>query len=260
MVLKAAGTDPPPGHPRHLRRGLHCEHPDHPVPFLCLGLGQVIGGLERTLLILVFANRISMLTSLSLSAAAMNLRVKRGGDYYLISRTLGHGFGGAIGLVLFLAQAISIGFYCIGFAEVMAYMLPAPLGDHPHVIAAVVAGLLFVFAWLGADRATRSQYLVMAILVTALASFFAAGLMRWDSTLRCRTGRRPARRRVSGYCARCSFRLRRASPRESVCPGTSRIRAAASHWVRCSRWLCRFWSGRPPPWCLRGTCAAGSGA
>jgi amino acid transporter len=132
---------------------------------LFLRLGYVVGeaGLGRALLILMFANGISVLTSLSLSAVATNLRVKRGGDYYLISRTLGHEFGGAIGLVLFLAQAISIGFYCIGFAEVMASMLPGTLSAHPHVIAAIAAGLLFVFAWLGADWATRFQYVVMAI-------------------------------------------------------------------------------------------------
>jgi len=152
---------------------------------LFLRLGFVVGeaGLGRALLILLFANGISVLTSLSLSAVATNLRVKRGGDYYLISRTLGHEFGGAIGLVLFMAQAISIGFYCIGFAEVMASMLPAPLSAHPHVIAAIAAGLLFVFAWLGADWATRFQYVVMATLVAALASFFAGGLVHWDGAL-----------------------------------------------------------------------------
>jgi amino acid transporter len=152
---------------------------------LFLRLGYVVGaaGLGRALLILAIANVISVLTSLSLSAVATNLRVKRGGDYYLISRTLGHEFGGAIGLVLFLAQAISIGFYCIGFAEVMASILPAPFAAHPHLIAATAAGLLFVFAWLGADWATRFQYLVMAILAAALVSFFAGGLMRWDAAL-----------------------------------------------------------------------------
>jgi amino acid transporter len=153
------------------------------ILFLRLGYVVGAGGLERALLILVFANAISVLTSLSLSAVATNLRVKRGGDYYLISRTLGHEFGGAIGLVLFLAQAISIGFYCIGFAEVMATMLPAPFADHTHTIAAIAAGLLFIFAWLGADWATRFQFVVMATLVAALASFFAGGLVRWDDAL-----------------------------------------------------------------------------
>jgi len=153
------------------------------ILFLRLGYVVGAGGLGQALLILVFANGISVLTSLSLSAVATNLRVKRGGDYYLISRTLGHEFGGAIGLVLFLAQAISIGFYCIGFAEVMASMLPAPVADHTHFVAGIAAGLLFVFAWLGADWATRFQYVVMATLAAALVSFFAGGLLLWDGAL-----------------------------------------------------------------------------
>ncbi len=152
---------------------------------LFLRLGYVVGaaGLGQALLILALANAISVLTALSLSAIATNLRVKRGGDYYLISRTLGHEFGGAIGLVLFLAQAVSIGFYCIGFAEVLAGLLPAPLSVHPHILAAGAACALFVFAWLGADWATRFQYLVMAVLAAALATYFAGGIVRWDSAL-----------------------------------------------------------------------------
>jgi amino acid transporter len=152
---------------------------------LFLRLGYVVGeaGLGRALLILALANGISVLTSLSLSAAATNLRVKRGGDYYLISRTLGLEFGGAIGLVLFFAQAISIGFYCIGFAEVMAGLLPPPFNLHPHFIAALAAGLLFIFAWLGADWATRFQYVVMAVLGAALLSFFAGGVQNWSLRL-----------------------------------------------------------------------------
>ena len=58
---------------------------------LFLRLGYVVGsaGLGRTLAILVFANGISILTTISLSAIATNIHVKGGGDYYLISRTLG---------------------------------------------------------------------------------------------------------------------------------------------------------------------------
>jgi amino acid transporter len=161
---------------------------------LFMRLGYVVGqaGLGRALLILALANGISILTSLSLSAVATNLRIKRGGDYYLISRTLGHEFGGAIGLVMFLAQSISIGFYCIGFAEVFAVLLPAPLQTHPHFIAAAAACLLFVFAWLGSDWATRFQYVVMAVLAAALSSFFIGAVTHWDSSLLAQNWSAPA--------------------------------------------------------------------
>jgi len=149
---------------------------------LFLRLGFVVGssGLYGALMIIVLANAISVLTSFSVAAISTNLKVKVGGDYYLISRTLGVGFGGAIGLVLFLAQSISIGFYAIGFGEAVAGLF----GDGELLAQAIAAGAivgLFVLAWLGADWASRFQYVVMALIVLALGSFVigAAGLFGW---------------------------------------------------------------------------------
>jgi amino acid transporter len=150
---------------------------------LFLRLGYVVGsaGLKRALLIIVLANMISILTSISLSAIATNLKVKGGGDYYLISRTLGASFGGAIGIVLFLAQSISVAFYCIGFGEAITDIAGSSISFGPQIIAASAVLLLFVLAWLGADWATKFQYAVMGILCAALLSFFAGGLIKWDA-------------------------------------------------------------------------------
>jgi len=162
---------------------------------LFLRLDYVVGnaGLGRALLILGLANVISVLTSVSLSAIATNLNVKGGGDYYLISRTLGLEFGGAIGLVLFLAQSVSIAFYCIGFGEALIAMLPAASNMlMPQVVAVGAVSLLFVLAWLGADWATRFQYVVMTLLAGALLSFFIGGIPRWDSAMLVRNWAAPA--------------------------------------------------------------------
>ncbi|HMA66521.1 MAG TPA: amino acid permease, partial [Desulfosalsimonadaceae bacterium] len=150
---------------------------------LFLRLGYVVGqaGLGRALGIIVLANAISVLTSVSLAAVATNMRVKGGGDYYLISRTLGLEFGGAIGIVLFLAQSVSIAFYSIGFGEVLAALVPFSMPGLSQIIAAVAVLLLFVFAWMGADWAARFQFIVMAILAAAIVSFFVGGALRWDT-------------------------------------------------------------------------------
>ena len=152
---------------------------------LFLRLGYVVGnaGLGLALLILFLANSISVLTSVSLSAIATNLKVKGGGDYYLISRTLGHEFGGAIGIVVFLAQSVSIAFYCLGFGEALAHLFATNLTILPQIIAALAVSFLFIFSWLGADWATRFQYVVMAVLVAAIFSFFIGGFIKWDSAL-----------------------------------------------------------------------------
>ena len=78
-----------------------------------LRLGQVVGraGVLQALAIILVANVITLLTALSLSAIATNTRVRGGGAYYLISRSLGVEFGGAIGVVFFLAQAIAVALY-----------------------------------------------------------------------------------------------------------------------------------------------------
>jgi amino acid transporter len=150
---------------------------------LFLRLGYVVGhaGLKQALIIIGLANAISVLTSVSLSSIATNLKVKGGGDYYLISRTLGISFGGALGIVLFLAQSVSIAFYCIGFGEALDSMAPEVTWFSAQPIAFVAVSFLFIFAWLGADWATRLQYLIMGILAAALLSFFIGGVSHWNS-------------------------------------------------------------------------------
>ncbi|MHC5210496.1 MAG: amino acid permease [Planctomycetota bacterium] len=145
-------------------------------------LGYVVGagGMGQALVILLIAHAISILTSASLSAIATNLHVKGGGDYYLISRSLGVEFGGALGVVLFLAQSISVAFYCIGFGEAIAALLPGDASIGAQGLAVMAALFLFVFAWLGADWATRLQYVVMAALGSGLLAFFIGGLAEFS--------------------------------------------------------------------------------
>ncbi len=152
---------------------------------LFLRLGYVVGsvGLRNALIIVALANVISVLTTFSVSAVATNLRVKAGGDYYVISRTLGLGFGGAIGLVLFVAQSISVGFYSIGFAEAAARLFPQTDGFLTQGIAVSAVVFLFVLAWLGADWATRFQYIVIALIIAAIVVFALGGLEQWDTGL-----------------------------------------------------------------------------
>jgi amino acid transporter len=152
---------------------------------LFLRMGYVVGnaGLAQALIIVGLANLISVLTSVSLSAVATNLKVKGGGDYYLISRTLGVAYGGAIGIVLFLAQSVSIAFYCIGFGEALAPMLPDYGFISPQSVAVLAVAFLFILAWLGADWATKFQFVVMTLLVAALASFYLGAIPKWDEAL-----------------------------------------------------------------------------
>ncbi|MFW6088618.1 MAG: amino acid permease, partial [Gemmatimonadota bacterium] len=148
---------------------------------LFLRTGWVVGqaGFYGALLIILMANAISFLTGLSLSAIATSMDVKAGGNYYLISRSLGLEIGGAIGVPLYLSQAISVAFYIIGFTEAMASFEFVAALD-PRIIATVVAGLFVVIAWVGADFALKLQFFILAVLVLALISFFTGG---WGETI-----------------------------------------------------------------------------
>ena len=78
-----------------------------------LRLGWVIGsvGLLPTLFIITLSTSITFLTALSVSAIATDQHVRTGGAYYMISRSVGVETGGAVGIPLYLAQALSVGDY-----------------------------------------------------------------------------------------------------------------------------------------------------
>ena len=144
---------------------------------LFLRIGWVVGqtGLWGALVIILLANFISLMTGLSLSAIATNMQVRAGGNYYLISRSLGLEIGGAIGIPLYLSQAISVAFYIIGFTETLTTLEFFESID-PRLIATAVVGVFILIAYVGADFALRIQFGILAILIVALVSFFVGGI------------------------------------------------------------------------------------
>lgn len=151
-----------------------------------LRAGFVIGqaGVAQTCVILVLAELIVLATAVSMSAIATNTPVRGGGAYFLISRALGPQFGGAIGIALYLAQALSVPFYLLGFTQALVRSVPAA---QPHflTICLAVTGLLFLVNYLGADWAIKVQYIVMALLGLAILALLGGALRQFSpETLR----------------------------------------------------------------------------
>ncbi|MGD9160026.1 MAG: amino acid permease [Desulfobacteraceae bacterium] len=144
--------------------------------------GYVVGeaGIIHTLIILIIAKAITTLTSLSISAVSTNTPVSGGGAYFLISRALGPEFGGAIGIALFLAQAISVPFYILGFTEALVRAFPDS-GQYFLYIALVTTIVLFIVSFTGAKLAIKTQYLIMGILVLSIVAFMGGSLVNFSS-------------------------------------------------------------------------------
>lgn len=137
-----------------------------------LRFGQVVGraGILHAVLVVLLAKAITTLTALSLSAIATNTRVKGGGAYFLISRSLGIEFGGAIGVVFFLSQAVSVAMYVIGFTEALLATFP-DLGLGPRTVATLVNVAVGICVLIGAGWTVKVQYAILAVLAAAIASF-----------------------------------------------------------------------------------------
>ncbi|MGK7934612.1 MAG: amino acid permease [Xenococcaceae cyanobacterium] len=135
-----------------------------------LRFGWVLGnaGLINTLIIVTLSTAITFLTSLSVCAIATDKVVRVGGAYYMISRSLGLETGGAVGISLYFAQALSVALYTIGFAESVVQAFPNLSQLYVALVITVLVGIL---ALTSADIAIKAQYFIMAAIVLSLLSF-----------------------------------------------------------------------------------------
>jgi amino acid transporter len=140
-----------------------------------IGQAGVLGALS----ILVLAKTITVLTTSSIGAISTNMRVRGGGSYFIISRVLGVEFGGAIGIALFFALALSVPFYILGFAEALVHSYPF-LVPHFQIITLGAAVVLFSLAFFGAGWVIKTQYMIMAFLFLAILAFLGGALFHFS--------------------------------------------------------------------------------
>jgi len=149
-----------------------------------LRFAPVVGyaGLWGTLVILLLAKLITILTGLSISSIATNMRVKGGGAYYLISRSLGVEFGGVIAIFFYIAQAVAVTLYVIGFTEALFWAFPGIPFSHQAIGTLTNIGV-FLCVYIGAGWTIRLQYGILAVLLLSIASFSVGAWMDWSPTL-----------------------------------------------------------------------------
>lgn len=149
------------------------------IMFLRMGFVIGQGGVRNALLILLIAEVIVLLTAMSMAAIATNTRVRGGGAYFIISRVLGPEFGGAIGLTLFLAQAMSLPFYMLGFTESLVSSFPVL---QPYYLYLALGSTVAIFGvnYISAAVAIRTQFVVMALLAASVVSFLGGSLVLFE--------------------------------------------------------------------------------
>jgi amino acid transporter len=148
------------------------------IMFLRFGYAVGHTGLIGALAIVLLGHMVTIPTAMALSEIATNRRVEGGGEYYIISRSFGTTIGSAIGVSLFLSQAISVSFYMIAFAE--AFRPLAPLIERTlHLpfdprMASVPGTLLLVVLMLskGAALGVKALIVVVTTLGVAIVMFF----------------------------------------------------------------------------------------
>jgi amino acid transporter len=151
-----------------------------------LRLGWVVGnaGLLGALVIIGVANLITLLTTLSMSTLATNMRVGVGGAYFLISRSFGLEVGGAIGIPLYVSQVLSVTLYAFGLAESLGILARAAGFAWTDGVIQGVAALIVILVSLVASRSTElTLKLQLPIMVLIGASIVALLLgVEWGAS------------------------------------------------------------------------------
>ncbi|CAF0908848.1 unnamed protein product, partial [Didymodactylos carnosus] len=158
---------------------------------LFLRLSWVTGqaGLILATIIVIISTLVTIITALSMSAICTNGEVK-GGTYYLISRSLGPEFGGAIGLVFSFANAVAAAMYTIGFSETVRDLLAergvqmlGPTND-VRIIGVITMTVILFIALIGLKWETTVQIGLLLTLTASLLSFLIGTCMPISQTKR----------------------------------------------------------------------------
>ena len=148
------------------------------VLFLQFGKSIAHVGLIGTLAIIALGHLVTIPTAMAVAEIATNQKVEGGGAYYIISRSFGLDIGGAIGIALFLSQAISIAFYVIAFTEAfepLRQWLITEQGwriERLWVTLSTMTLLSILILTRGANLGIKALYFVVGIIFISLSMLF----------------------------------------------------------------------------------------
>jgi len=140
-----------------------------------LRLPWIVGnaGLWNAFLIIAMAHVVSITTGLSVSSIATDKKVKAGGSYYIISRSLGLPIGGTLGIALFVGLSFSVSLYLIGFTEsLLTYINGSrPSVDETRLYGSIALLTVTIVTFISTSLVIRTQFWIMALIGVSLVSF-----------------------------------------------------------------------------------------
>ncbi|NWV63205.1 S12A3 protein, partial [Malurus elegans] len=134
-------------------------------------------GIALTWLIILMSVTVTTITGLSISAISTNGKVKSGGTYFLISRSLGPELGGSIGLIFAFANAVAVAMHTVGFAETVRDLLEEhnslivdPTNDI-RIIGVITVTVLLGISLAGMEWEAKAQILFFLVILVSFINY-----------------------------------------------------------------------------------------
>ncbi|KAM8960637.1 solute carrier family 12 member 3-like [Pelodytes ibericus] len=134
-------------------------------------------GIGLTWLIILLSVLVTSITGLSISAISTNGKVKSGGTYFLISRSLGPELGGSIGLIFAFANAVAVAMHTVGFAETVRDLLieynvviSDPVNDI-RIIGVITVTVLLAISLAGMEWEAKAQVVFFFVIMVSFACY-----------------------------------------------------------------------------------------
>ncbi|XP_075884078.1 solute carrier family 12 member 6 isoform X2 [Nelusetta ayraudi] len=161
---------------------------------LFLRLTWVVGsaGVLQALCIVFVCCCCTMLTAISMSAIATNGVVPAGGSYFMISRSLGPEFGGAVGLCFYLGTTFAGAMYILGAIEIfLMYIVPkaaifeskqpegegAAMLNNMRVYSSICLLLMSLLVFVGVKYVNKLASIFLACVIVSIVSIYIGALV-----------------------------------------------------------------------------------
>uniref|UniRef100_A0A670ZMA9 Solute carrier family 12 member 3 n=1 Tax=Pseudonaja textilis TaxID=8673 RepID=A0A670ZMA9_PSETE len=140
-------------------------------------------GIGLTWLIILMSSVVTSITGLSISAISTNGKVKAGGTYFLISRSLGPELGGSIGLLFSFANAVAVAMHVVGFSETVKDLLvefDAVMTDPTNdirIVGVITVTVLLGIALAGMEWEAKAQVVFFFVIMVSFVNYFIGTLI-----------------------------------------------------------------------------------